>query len=151
MKHRLSKPWRFVKWMEVVGCVLIVAAWCVSLFSSVAHRIVGDYWIVLNCGAVEIIDENKHVAADCGPLGRWHYSDQLSMHERIGLVRPNRSILGVTVGVLIPLWMPLAALGLPTALLWYRDRRPPKGHCPICGYDLTGNVSGVCPECGGLA
>ena len=21
--------------------------------------------------------------------------------------------------------------------------------CPTCGYDLTGNVSGVCPECGG--
>jgi hypothetical protein len=22
------------------------------------------------------------------------------------------------------------------------------GHCPRCNYDLTGNVSGVCPECG---
>jgi hypothetical protein len=21
-------------------------------------------------------------------------------------------------------------------------------HCPACDYDLTGNVSGVCPECG---
>lgn len=25
---------------------------------------------------------------------------------------------------------------------------PPPGHCWKCGYDLTGNVSGVCPECG---
>ncbi|UCD74624.1 MAG: hypothetical protein JSV91_12650 [Phycisphaerales bacterium] len=30
---------------------------------------------------------------------------------------------------------------------------PPKRHipglsCPMCDYDLTGNVSGVCPECG---
>ncbi|HPM24999.1 MAG TPA: hypothetical protein PLP66_13915 [Phycisphaerae bacterium] len=25
----------------------------------------------------------------------------------------------------------------------------PHGHCPKCGYDLTGNTSGVCPECGG--
>jgi len=24
----------------------------------------------------------------------------------------------------------------------------PSGHCLECGYDLTGNVSGVCPECG---
>ena len=24
----------------------------------------------------------------------------------------------------------------------------PKGHCARCGYDLTGNVSGRCPECG---
>ncbi len=22
------------------------------------------------------------------------------------------------------------------------------GTCPYCGYNLTGNVSGVCPECG---
>lgn len=27
-------------------------------------------------------------------------------------------------------------------------RRQPEGHCQNCGYDLTGNVSGVCSECG---
>ena len=27
------------------------------------------------------------------------------------------------------------------------DRRR-AGLCPACGYDLTGNVSGTCPECG---
>jgi len=33
---------------------------------------------------------------------------------------------------------------------WFaRDRmRRAKGLCRNCGYDLTGNVSGVCPECG---
>ena len=31
-----------------------------------------------------------------------------------------------------------------------RERRPfyPPGHCQKCGYNLIGNVSGVCPECG---
>ena len=29
-----------------------------------------------------------------------------------------------------------------------RRRRRALGLCPGCGYDLTGNVSGVCPECG---
>jgi len=24
----------------------------------------------------------------------------------------------------------------------------PEGHCQRCGYDLRGNVSGLCPECG---
>jgi hypothetical protein len=27
-------------------------------------------------------------------------------------------------------------------------RRPPPGHCRACGYNLKGNISGVCPECG---
>ncbi len=29
----------------------------------------------------------------------------------------------------------------------YPSRYPP-GHCQTCGYNLTGNVSGICPECG---
>ena len=29
-----------------------------------------------------------------------------------------------------------------------RMRRLQEGLCINCGYDLTGNVSGVCPECG---
>ena len=31
---------------------------------------------------------------------------------------------------------------------WRRDRRVPATACPDCSYDLTANVSGVCPECG---
>ncbi len=35
------------------------------------------------------------------------------------------------------------------AVVLHRYQRPvPSGHCRECGYDLTGNVSGVCPECG---
>jgi len=30
----------------------------------------------------------------------------------------------------------------------FRWRRPQPGHCRQCGYNLTGNVSGTCPECG---
>ena len=40
------------------------------------------------------------------------------------------------------------AADLPTIILWRRDRRPPEGHCQTCGYNLTGNTSGRCPECG---
>jgi hypothetical protein len=27
-------------------------------------------------------------------------------------------------------------------------KRNKVGHCPTCGYDITGNTSGTCPECG---
>jgi hypothetical protein len=54
------------------------------------------------------------------------------------------------VEVRLPLWIPFVLLALPTAWLWYRDRRRPPGSCPRCGYDLSGAPSGLCPECGGL-
>jgi hypothetical protein len=51
--------------------------------------------------------------------------------------------------VVVPIWMLLVVIAIPTAFLWVRDRRRfPRGHCQACGYNLTGNVSGVCPECG---
>ena len=28
-----------------------------------------------------------------------------------------------------------------------RERRRTEGYCVECGYDLTGNVTGICPEC----
>lgn len=51
----------------------------------------------------------------------------------------------------IPLWLPLA---LATACTLYvlvrhaRRRSRPWGQCPHCGFDLTANISGICPECG---
>ncbi len=39
-------------------------------------------------------------------------------------------------------------VGILTGILWARDRRTVKpGHYNSCGYNLTGNESGVCPEC----
>ncbi|MDB5354049.1 MAG: hypothetical protein JWN24_502 [Phycisphaerales bacterium] len=44
-------------------------------------------------------------------------------------------------------WYVLALPG--RAISGWRDRRRlAEGQCLLCGYDLTGNVSGVCPECG---
>ena len=54
------------------------------------------------------------------------------------------------VPAMVPLtagWMPLLAAVVPTALTFARRRIPP-GHCRQCRYDLHGNTSGVCPECG---
>ena len=41
-----------------------------------------------------------------------------------------------------------ASVAVPTLLVWRLGRKHVEpGHCR-CGYDLTGNVSGKCPECG---
>jgi hypothetical protein len=55
---------------------------------------------------------------------------------------------GSTRHIELPLYILLLAAALPTLLVWWFWPKPPKpGHCR-CGYDLTGNTSGVCPECG---
>lgn len=57
--------------------------------------------------------------------------------------------LGSTVVLSIPLW-PLVVITLAICLVfaWVRPRPRDARHCVSCGYDLTGNVSGRCPECG---
>ena len=57
------------------------------------------------------------------------------------------------VDVRVPLWAPSVLFaGYPAAAFirgpLRRWRRPRKGLCVKCGYNLTGNTSGICPECG---
>ncbi len=42
----------------------------------------------------------------------------------------------------------LAGCVLLSSLVIAKIRRRSPNHCKTCGYDLTGNVSGVCPERG---
>jgi hypothetical protein len=48
---------------------------------------------------------------------------------------------------IVPLWILLLISTVFTGILWRIDRHP-KGFCSRCGYNLTGNTSGICPECG---
>ena len=55
----------------------------------------------------------------------------------------------------VPFWFAAMLVGTPAVLLLpghvkdrRRMRRARAGCCLTCGYDLTGNESGVCPECG---
>lgn len=61
------------------------------------------------------------------------------------------------VDVTIPFWIPMLLIPPITAMLWF-DRLGRRlglvgrdyaiGFCNACGYDLQGNASGICPECG---
>lgn len=51
--------------------------------------------------------------------------------------------------VRVPYWFVFLLGGLLAAVLIRRKyHATPCGFCPVCAYSLTGNVSGVCPECG---
>ena len=66
-------------------------------------------------------------------------------------------LLGVCAGavVLIVVALVIWRVYFPRRCPWCRQwqsaqavKRWKRGRCVTCGYDLTGNVSGVCPECG---
>ena len=67
-----------------------------------------------------------------------------------GVVAEGGTWATAVYGGLAAVWLG-AAVG-PFGRRWWRgrlgQRRVLDNLCPHCGYDLTGNVSGVCPECG---
>lgn len=62
------------------------------------------------------------------------------------VIHPPMTILA------FPIWLPgIAFAAFPCLLLLKRIRRAKRtraGFCPSCGYNLTGNVTGTCSECG---
>lgn len=54
---------------------------------------------------------------------------------------------GIAWSIVVPHWL-IAFVTWPVYLaLWSRSRKPPRYCCQRCGYDLTGNTTGRCPEC----
>ena len=127
---RRSRFRRFAKWIGLVLCVLIAATWVASLWWSVWYS-----GVVIFRGIIGIYH-------DSNPFdGTGH----LYMRNHKPILWPS-PIFGSQIR--LPLWIPFFIMAIPTVALWLRDRHPTPGHCQSCGYDLTGNVSGVCPECG---
>ena len=58
-----------------------------------------------------------------------------------------------TTWIVFPFWLPTAMLTFVGSVPIFRGPvrrfwRKARGRCEPCGYDLTGNRSGRCPECG---
>ncbi len=78
------------------------------------------------------------------------YSFQIEDHNLRLLLWPTPRASGQPDCYTIPIWIPLIAATVLTGCLWLLDRRErmPDGYCRQCGYNLIGNISGRCPECG---
>lgn len=144
---------RIAKWTGLVLCVAILLAWGASgqwaVFWVWSDGVNTRTWAIFR-GRIVI----QYPAAPIGDPPGWHVERLVyeSLVDRLRPGPPGPHILHWNIPPVtflhIPLWIPLVLLGVSTALLWWRDRRPPRGHCRTCGYNLTGNTSGVCPECG---
>ena len=170
MKYRRPSRFRRVaKWVGLAVCVFLTTAWAVStvfqfgVTRTILPRVLSPanwdktlppiYWVrlyTLYRGKVTINGLAVAKDEDWGVNGP--FAATLSLSD-FGFVLPNSrrfsGIPGVSarLTVIIPLWLPLIVFGIPTACCWFYDRRPAKGHCQTCGYNLTGNESGKCPEC----
>lgn len=69
---------------------------------------------------------------------------------RVGSRKNSKVLVQCAVQRLrMPMWLLFAFCTLATLVLFLRCRSTiSPGHCRKCGYNLTGNVSGVCSECG---
>ena len=139
---------RILKWTGLIGCVLIVVVWGVNLRWAL-WRCEADWALGLYGGDASVWWGDSQMSAYSA--GQWVVEVASPSKVRYGFRYPRAysSQSPYPNVVTLPFWLPLLILAVPTAILWRRDRRRiPPGHCGKCGYDLTGNESGVCPECG---
>ncbi len=135
--HRISNT------LTVAAVVLVMLA-AGSLFVGV--DVGGRVGVV--CGIAYVFRGR----IDLAQYAVWLINPRRTMPQRLGdavgpprvLRKSGRAISGVE----LPLVWPAAVCGLTAYVVRRRGRIPP-GHCR-CGYDLTGNVSGTCPECGAV-
>lgn len=130
MDRGASRLSRALKFAGVLSCALIMAAWAFS-HSGYVLTYSG------RAGGLMLYD---------GSLCQ-SFSGRRPAWIEPGFRLLTRQYMPAMDDIYLPLWLPLVMIAIPTVLLWWRDRKRPHGYCP-CGYDLTGNVTGVCPECG---
>ena len=152
-KRRHFRLRRILKWFSLFAFAGSLILWCVSLHWFIRYN--SQFSYVLSPGEFLFIYRTDEPFWEYLPVSKgWTVKTQgaignvllLSMPWRGYLIRENKPS-GHTI--IVPLWAAIALLAIPTAFLWHHDRpRLPPNHCRDCGYDLTGNVSGVCSECG---
>jgi len=154
--------------LSLLLCVAVVALWVRSYWRydltgarlGGAVALVGSYRGHL-LWAAELRDEHKGA-------GEWYGHDsggRADAESTWQFLRTNAAfnVLGFSYTGDVQTSMPLRVMVTPSwsaalvlaflpgrrlAHARRRRRRRNENRCAACGYDLTGNVSGVCPECG---
>ena len=144
---RRSRATRRFKRFAAVVSIVAVTGWLVSVVAYVRIPCgVGSAWCV---GGGNFIRQ-KGVSFEGSPLtftARWAWSGCAA--GRFGSSSAWWMNGRVANAEYWAVWPLVIAVVIPTAILWVLDtKRHPLGACQSCGYDLTGNTSGVCPECG---
>ncbi len=160
--RRMRSPGRRVrvlKWTFAAASALLIVLWVISLFAAPTVRwqhAAGEVAVVIRQGKVTLATFGclPWYNADAAVVDRVTEFLKEGVANDYGLQWPYTLDIGGRGSVIVrlttvPLWLPLISALFAMAVLWWLDRRRVRpGHCGRCGYDLTGNISGVCPECG---
>ncbi len=143
-KPKRTRLRRILKWTGAAVCLVLLFAGTASFFKGVVYYHGRGHVIVMSA-QLWVMDRPTRPITGWVTFPGTVPGRPLWVHVRFLFARPG----AVAGGLFIPFWLPLALTAIPTALLFWRDRpRIPPGHCQKCGYNLTGNVSGICSECG---
>ena len=137
-----------------LACLGTLALWAVSHVAPQHKGTVSStlfrQWD-LNGGDVRLLDErNRPTYAQANPVRDRHY-----YVPRLFSVHTCSYSAGVSFGYRrVDVRLELGTFALLLAIAFIRGplrrrRRRKRGLCLSCGYNLTGNTSGVCPECAG--
>lgn len=141
--------------LSLVGLAVslgLVVAFVVSLrwdFGYSGHKVVAYRWapgsVVGSQGAIGVFFSPR---LPPGVPGMWMWNRNVGPNFWTwNEWRPLPVARGPVSFLVVPMWVPLVLIAVPSLIAWRSTTRRP-GHCRKCQYDLTGNVSGVCPECG---
>lgn len=128
-----------------IGLAVTLLCLAAGLFSipCYARLSVGSLTFTLGGASIKC-----HARSPQEPTFRFYYFGWATGFEFFSMMPRLRDPYSGWVGVAPPFYWSTALAALLTWYLCFTSLRFPKGHCQECGYDLTGNVSGVCPECG---
>jgi len=156
--RRRSRTRRVLKWIGTLLCALVCAAFAVSLRYTFVFELRRDLGVAQRAGIIMFRWPHPNmprggsprldvITLRTPPLVFWMPRYRAPKdHGPLPMVSSMSRYTGGSLS--IPHWLILLVLAIPTVMFWQADRPKPEGRCAGCGYDLTGNVSGICPECG---
>lgn len=129
-----------------MACGPIVTAWAVSVIWHITLRVEPD-WLRMGYGAIGVYYEDSPYRSPDPDIPRISWWAERTSNVT-PFLWPRTHMAGCIRVVVLPFWALFVCVAVPTVCAWRHDRRPPCGHCQACGHNLTGNVTGICPECG---